>query len=199
MARARALAASRDQFWAGLQRQGKQQGTKAMIEVLLAREYGTQALQQAVTLQGVWRFRCRRGAIAAQCRRRSRAVRQPFEIGALRSYDRPPPTLSNYDQLPSLERGARQCNERTGNALQQATICNYAKHLAANAGGSLRAWRKRPQGEAESRCYLEALLAAESRSANTIPHAALQEAHLPKVKTLRFEFRRRRHLGGAYS
>ena len=40
-----------DQFWAGLkQRQGKQQGTRAMIEVLLlGREYGAPALQQAVT------------------------------------------------------------------------------------------------------------------------------------------------------
>jgi hypothetical protein len=29
-----------------------------------------------------------------------------MEIGALRSYDRPPPTLGNYDQLLRLERGA---------------------------------------------------------------------------------------------
>jgi hypothetical protein len=42
---------SYDQFWAELkQRQGKQQGTKAMIEVLLlAREYGAPALHEALT------------------------------------------------------------------------------------------------------------------------------------------------------
>jgi hypothetical protein len=95
--------ASYDQFWAGLkQRQGKQDGTKAMIEVLLlAREYGAPALQQAVA-----------AALALGCsdagavhlllraeRAEPRRAADPIEIGPLRSYDRPPPTLGEYDQL----------------------------------------------------------------------------------------------------
>jgi transposase len=95
--------ASYDQFWAGLkQRQGKQPGTKAMIEVLLlAREYGAPALQQAVT-----------AALALGCsdagavhlllraeRAEPRRAPEPIEIGSLRSYDRPLPTLGEYDQL----------------------------------------------------------------------------------------------------
>ena len=102
--------ASYDQFWAGLkQRQGKQQGTKAMIEVLLlAREYGAPALQQAVTTavafggSDVGAVQLLLSAAGAA----PRSAPEPMEIGALRSYDRPPPTLGNYDQLLRLERGA---------------------------------------------------------------------------------------------
>jgi hypothetical protein len=101
--------ASYDQLWAGLkQRQGKQPGTKAMIEVLLlAREYGAPALQQAVTaaleLGG-----SDVGAVhllLRAARAEPRSTPDPMEIGVLRRYDRPPPTLGNYDQL--LGRGLR--------------------------------------------------------------------------------------------
>jgi transposase len=102
--------ASYDQFWAGLkQRQGKQQGTKAMIEVLLlAREYGAPALQQAVTTAVAFGG-SDVGAVQlllSAARAAPRSAPEPMEIGALRSYDRPPPTLGNYDQLLRLERGA---------------------------------------------------------------------------------------------
>src|SRR5207244_4400870 len=102
--------ASYDQFWAGLkQRRGKQQGTKAMIEVLLlAREYGAPALQHAVTTAvafGVSDI----GAVQlllSTGRAQPRSTPARVEIGALCRYDRPPPTLGNYDQLLSLERSA---------------------------------------------------------------------------------------------
>jgi hypothetical protein len=101
--------ASYDQFWAGLkQRQGKQQGTKAMIEVLLlAREYGAPALQQAVTA-AVSFGGSDVGAVQlllSGARAAPRRTPDPIEIGALRSYDRPPPTLGSYDQLLSRGRG----------------------------------------------------------------------------------------------
>jgi hypothetical protein len=99
--------ASYDQFWAGLkQRQGKQQGSRAMIEVLLlAREYGAPALQQAVTTAvafggsdvGAVRL------LLNAARVPPRSTPDPVEIGTLRRYDRPPPTLGNYDQLLSFE------------------------------------------------------------------------------------------------
>ena len=99
--------ASYDQFWAGLkQRHGKQQGTKAMIELLLlAREYGAPALQQAVT--AALALGCSDvGAVHLLLRaEKAEPLRapEPIEIGPLRNYDRPPPTLGNYDQL--LSRG----------------------------------------------------------------------------------------------
>jgi hypothetical protein len=102
--------ASYDQFWAGLkQRQGKQQGTKAMIEVLLlAREYGAPALQQAVT--AALALGCSDvGAVQLLLRAEKaepRRAPEPIEIGPLRSYDRPPPTLGSYDQLLSRGRSA---------------------------------------------------------------------------------------------
>jgi transposase len=102
---------SYDQFWAGLkQRQGKQQGTKAMIEVLLlAREYGAPALHEAVTAvlafggSDVGAVRLLLSAASAE----QRSPPERMEIGALRGYDRPPPTLDNYDQLLSREPSAQ--------------------------------------------------------------------------------------------
>jgi hypothetical protein len=102
--------ASYDQFWAGLkQRQGKQQGTKAMIEVLLlAREYGALALQQAVTAAVAFGG-SDVGAVQlllSAARAAPRSMPEPMEIGFLCRYDRPPPMLSNYDQLLSRESSA---------------------------------------------------------------------------------------------
>ena len=102
--------ASYDQFWAGLkQRQGKQQGTKAMIEVLLlARAYGAPALHQAVTAALAFGG-SDVGAVQlllSAARAAPRSTPDPIEIGALRRYDRPQPTLGNYDQLLSREPSA---------------------------------------------------------------------------------------------
>ena len=97
--------ASYDQFWAGLkQHQGKQEGTRAMIEVLmLGREYGAPALQRA--LGAALEFGCSDvGAVHLLLRAETTAPRsrpEVVEIGGLHSYDRPLPTLANYDQLLS--------------------------------------------------------------------------------------------------
>lgn len=78
-----------------------------MIEVLLlAREYGEPALQQAVTAAPA--LGCSDvGAVHLLLRAEKAEPRwtpDPIEIGPLRSYDRPLPTLGNYDQL--LSRGS---------------------------------------------------------------------------------------------
>jgi len=80
-----------------------------MIEVLLlAREYGAPALQQAVTTAvafggsdvGAVRL------LLNAARVPPRSTPDPMEIGTLCRYDRPPPTLGNYDQLLSFEPSA---------------------------------------------------------------------------------------------
>jgi hypothetical protein len=74
--------------------------------LLLAREYGAPALQQAVTTavafggSDVGAVQLLLNAAKAQ----PRSTPDPVEIGTLCRYDRPPPTLSNYDQLLRLER-----------------------------------------------------------------------------------------------
>ena len=100
-----------DEFWTGLKlRQGKQQGTKAMIEVLLlAREYGAPALQRAVTAAlefggsdvGAVRLLLRAAIMEP------RGVPEAIEIGALCHYDRPLPTLGHYDRLLNREPSAQ--------------------------------------------------------------------------------------------
>ena len=77
-----------------------------MIEVLLlAREYGAPALQRAVT--AVLEFGGSDvGAVRlllSAARLAPRSVPEAIEIGALRDYDRPLPTLGNYDRLLSRE------------------------------------------------------------------------------------------------
>ncbi len=95
--------ASYDRFWEVLrQRQGKQAGTRAMIEVLLlAREHGPARVRQAVE-----------EALALGCSDVG-AVRYllsvngleppppavPIAVGALDRYDRPQPRLEDYDRL----------------------------------------------------------------------------------------------------
>lgn len=92
-----------DRFWEVLkQRQGKQPGTRAMIELLLlGRQHGhaplKEAIEQALELgcSDVGAVRLLLGVKQGEQRRPPEAV----EIGALRCYDRPQPTTSNYDQL----------------------------------------------------------------------------------------------------
>lgn len=95
--------ASFDRFWEALkQRQGKQVGTRAMIDVLLlGRQYGYSPLQEALgkaldlSCFDVEAVRLLLDAERIGKRDRCAAV----EIGPLRAYDRPQPTTSNYDQL----------------------------------------------------------------------------------------------------
>ena len=86
-------------------------------------------------------------------------------------------------------------------ALQQATIRNYAKQLRLpTLGGQFARLAEEAIKEKQSHLsYLEALLAAEleEREHNTVTRR-LQEAHLPKLKTLEeFEFQTAPHISAA--
>jgi DNA replication protein DnaC len=86
-------------------------------------------------------------------------------------------------------------------ALQQSTIRNYAKQLRLpTLGGQFARLAEEALKEKQSHvAYLEALLAAEleEREHNTVARR-LQEAHLPKVKTLEeFEFQTAPHISAA--
>jgi DNA replication protein DnaC len=86
-------------------------------------------------------------------------------------------------------------------ALQQSTIRNYAKQLRLpTLGGQFARLAEEAVKEKQSHVsYLEALLAAEleEREHNTVARR-LQEAHLPKLKTLEeFEFQTAPHISAA--
>jgi len=86
-------------------------------------------------------------------------------------------------------------------ALQQTTIRNYAKQLRLpTIGGQFVRLAEAALKEKQSQLsYLEALLAAEleEREHNTVTRR-LQEAHLPKVKTLEeFDFETAPHISAA--
>ena len=86
-------------------------------------------------------------------------------------------------------------------ALQQSTIRNYAKQLRLpTLGGQFARLAEEAIKEKQSHVsYLEALLAAEleEREHNTVARR-LQEAHLPKLKTLEeFEFQTAPHISAA--
>lgn len=95
--------AAYDLFWGTLKtRQGKQDGTRAMIEVLmLGREHGWSRLEQAVgqalelgcfDVDAV-------GLLARTAAMGARKISEPVEIGALSRYDRPQPEMKDYDRL----------------------------------------------------------------------------------------------------
>lgn len=96
--------ASYDRFWEVLrQRQGKQEGTRAMIEVLLlAREHGAarvrQAVEEALEL-GCSDLGAVRYLLNVAGLEREPAAAPPVYRGALNRYDRPQPRLEDYDRL----------------------------------------------------------------------------------------------------
>jgi transposase len=95
--------ASYDRFWAELkQRRGKQDGTRAMIDILmLGRTHGHETVRQAI--EKALEMGC--CDVSAVClllqvaQAKPRQVAEPVEIGVLSIYDRPQPTMANYDQL----------------------------------------------------------------------------------------------------
>jgi hypothetical protein len=95
--------ASYDQFWDVLrQRQGKQEGTRAMIDVLLlARECGPAQVRQAV--EEALELGCSDvGAVRYLLSidgKDQPPLAAPAHIGALNRYDRPQPSLEDYDRL----------------------------------------------------------------------------------------------------
>ena len=95
--------ASYDQFWGVLrERQGKQEGTRAMIDVLLlAREHGPARVRQAV--EEALELGCSDvGAVRyllSVSSQEQQPPAAPVHIGALNRYDRPQPSLEDYDRL----------------------------------------------------------------------------------------------------
>jgi transposase len=92
-----------DRFWSGLRdRRGKQDGTRAMVDLLLlGREYGYGPLQEAV--EQALELGCFDvGAVRLLLRGAGREEvgrHEPVEIGALSRYDRPQPQMQDYDRL----------------------------------------------------------------------------------------------------
>ena len=95
--------ASYGRFWNVLRhRQGKQEGTRAMIDILLlAREHGQSRVRQAV--EEALELGCSdvgavRYLLSVSGQQQQRPV-VPADIGALNRYDRPQPSLEDYDRL----------------------------------------------------------------------------------------------------
>ena len=100
--------ASYDRLWQHLiERQGKQPGTRQMIELLkLGSQHGFAQLEQvvetALSLE-CWDAAAVRYLLSAKSREPGRPPR--LEVGALARYERPLPGVSHYDQLMSAEVG----------------------------------------------------------------------------------------------
>ena len=94
--------ASHDTLWERLRaRHGKQDGTRAMVAVLLlGREYGAEPLQAAIATAvslgacDVAAVRYLLGEAALH-----KAQPMPIDVGALARYDRPMPSVADYDTL----------------------------------------------------------------------------------------------------
>jgi transposase len=93
-----------DRFWGRLrERHGRQDGTRAMIEVLqLGRDHGYERLREAVEQAlgsggsdvGVIRY-----LLLQTQQRTAMTATEPLELGWLSRYERPQPTLNDYDRL----------------------------------------------------------------------------------------------------
>jgi transposase len=91
-----------DALWGRLQtRHGKQNGTRAMVEVLgLGREFGHDALRTAIAATvslGACDVAAVRYLLTEAGLRKARAV--PIDVGVLARYDRPMPSVVDYDTL----------------------------------------------------------------------------------------------------
>jgi hypothetical protein len=94
---------SYDQFWGVLkERQGKQEGTRAMIElIMLGRRHGYRELEKAVG-QALEVGCSDVGAVRLLLHAESSGgekASEPVEIGSLSRFDRPQPQVDEYDQL----------------------------------------------------------------------------------------------------
>jgi transposase len=93
---------SYDRFWQALiDRHGRSAGTKAMVELLqLGRSHGQAALRAAIEaalLLGCTDEAAVRHLVTAQCLERARP--ETVEIGLLVQFERPLPTVGEYDRL----------------------------------------------------------------------------------------------------
>ena len=93
---------SYDRIWDQLiERQGRQHGTRAMVEMIrMGREFGyaklTTAVDQALEMGCADVAAIRHLLMSDQLRHR---VGEAIEIGSLSAYERPLPTMIEYDQL----------------------------------------------------------------------------------------------------
>ena len=95
--------ASYDRFWSTTsERNGRQAGTRAMIEVLLlSRTYGAARVREAVEEaleMGTSSLSAIRYLLNVDCRQTSSDA-AIVEIGELSRYDRPQPSMEGYEQL----------------------------------------------------------------------------------------------------
>jgi hypothetical protein len=95
--------ASYDRFWSmASQREGRQAGTRAMIEGLqLSRTHGAAGVRQAVEealAMGTSSLSAIRYPLSVDCRATASET-AAVEIDALRRYDRPQPSMEAYEQL----------------------------------------------------------------------------------------------------
>jgi len=100
-----------DRFWEKLQqRRGRQEGTRAMIEVLLlGRQHGYPALRQAIE-QALWLGGSDVAVIRYLLERERMEPRTPpaaLDVGWLDRYERPVPNLQDYDRLLAAGAGER--------------------------------------------------------------------------------------------
>jgi transposase len=93
---------SHDEFWQNLNRRhGRQNGTRVMIDVLgLGRQHGFNCLEKALKsalAMGCCDAEAVRYLLTAS--QMDRPPGEPVSVGGLARYDRPMPTVSEYDQL----------------------------------------------------------------------------------------------------
>jgi hypothetical protein len=94
---------SYDQFWSVLkEREGKPAGTRAMIDVLLlAREYGATRVRRAI--EEALELGCSNLAsiryLLNGTNLEQRPTAEAVDIGVLSRYDRPKPSLQDYERL----------------------------------------------------------------------------------------------------
>lgn len=94
--------ASYDRYWGVLQqREGKQAGTRAMIEILLlGQQHGPARLRQAI--EEALKLGCSDAAAIRYlltAEQLEKKKPEAVELGSLLSYERPQPTMEAYDQL----------------------------------------------------------------------------------------------------
>lgn len=93
--------ASFDQLWEELnKRRGKQEGTRAMIDLLgMGRTHGHEALRDAIAKTVALGCMDPSAVVLMLNGGELRQPAEPVEIGSLNRFDRPQPTLADYDQL----------------------------------------------------------------------------------------------------
>jgi hypothetical protein len=119
------VAESYDRIWEQfIERQGRQHGTRAMVELIrMGREFGyaklTTAVDQALEMGCADVAEIRHLLMSDQLRH---SVGEAVEIGSLSAYERPLPTMIEYDQLFS---GSVQASLQTASIAQHARRCAW--------------------------------------------------------------------------